>query len=192
MLTQLSTVKSRLNILDSSDDATLTRVIGAVSAQFEKVCNRRFGRTANATEEFEADETEIRVACYPIESVICFELKQSEAGGWLSIATPPDHIIRRGSVISLHSRLGHWRQRGRVTYCGGYVLPGDVVQPGQTPLPEDIQQACVEQVAAWYLNRKDVGMLSVTDSANTTIKIAQDSLLPVVKSALKPYARWLV
>ena len=37
----------------------------------------------------------------------------------------------------------------RLTYTGGYVLPGDTPGPGQTPLPDDLEQAAVEQCAAW-------------------------------------------
>jgi hypothetical protein len=41
----------------------------------------------------------------------------------------------------------------RVTYTGGFVLPGDTPAPGQTPLPPDLEQAAIEQVAYWFRNR---------------------------------------
>jgi len=37
-----------------------------------------------------------------------------------------------------------------VTYTAGYVLPGDTPAAGQTALPDDLEQAAVEQVAYWF------------------------------------------
>lgn len=192
MLTQLSTVKARLAISTADEDLLLTNVIKAVSARFDIVCNRRFACEIAATEEFSGDETEIRVGCYPIESVSLFELKASERAGWVAVSPDPDFIIRRNCIVSLYGRLAGWRYRGRVTYAGGYILPGDEVKPGQTPLPADIENACVEQVAYWYQNRSTLGLTRVTDSAGlTTVTLSQD-LLASVQSTLDQHVRWLV
>src|ERR1051326_9034291 len=64
-----------------------------------------------------------------------------------------DYLLRRNCVISLANPLGDCRQRARVTYTGGYVLPGTAVGAGQTALPDDLEQAMVEQVACWFMNR---------------------------------------
>ena len=84
MLTQLSTVKSRLALPlgDTSYDALLTSAITAVSSRFDRETNRTLARTENATCEFDPDDTEIIVPCYPIETVTKFELKSTEAAGW--------------------------------------------------------------------------------------------------------------
>ena len=57
------------------------------------------------------------------ESVTKFELKENETDGWTE-QTATEFLIRRNCVISLVQRLGTWRQQARVTYTGGYVLPG--------------------------------------------------------------------
>jgi hypothetical protein len=152
MLTQLSTVKARLGIDDFEVkyDVLLTNAIRAYSAQFDKECNRTFARTVGATEEFDGDESEIIVASYPIEAVTKFELKNNESEGWLE-QTGVDYLFRRSCVISLANPLGDCRQRARVTYTGGYVLPGTTVGAGQTALPDDVEQAMVEQVAWWFI-----------------------------------------
>src|SRR5947209_7657111 len=128
MLTQLSTVKARLGIndFDPTNDALLTNAIRAISARFDKECNRSFARTVNVTHEFPAGDCEIVPLCYPIESVSKFETKASETGGWVE-RTVIDFLIRRACVISLAcplSELSSERSIGRVTYTGGYVLPG--------------------------------------------------------------------
>ena len=79
MLTQLTTVKARLAIpgSDTQFDDLLTRAIEAVSARFDRECNRTLARTVGATQEFAATETEIIARCYPIETVTKFELKST-------------------------------------------------------------------------------------------------------------------
>ena len=82
MLTQLATVKTRLAIIITDYDDILTNAIKAVSARFDKECNRTLARSTGTTEEFSADQTEILVPGYPIESVTKFELKSNETDGW--------------------------------------------------------------------------------------------------------------
>src|SRR5881396_2712835 len=104
MLTQLSTVKSRLALTVTDYDDLLTNAIKAVSARFDKETNRTLSRTTTATHEFDATDTEIFPPCYPIESVTKFELKSNETDGW-SEQTGVQYLIRRACVISLHSAL---------------------------------------------------------------------------------------
>src|SRR5712691_13544134 len=125
MLTQLSTVKSRLALVVTDYDGILTN---AISARFDKETNRTLARTASATHEFDATDTEILPPCYPIESVTKFELKSNETDGW-SEQTGVQYLLRRQCVISLSSPLNHQLSTinsalARITYTGGYVLPG--------------------------------------------------------------------
>ncbi len=193
MLTQLSTVKARLEIDDFEVkyDVLLTNAIDAYSAQFDKECNRAFARTAGTTEEFDGDETEILVACYPIETIAKFELKSNETDGWIE-QTGVDYLLRRNCVISLANPLGDCRQRARVTYTGGYVLPGDAVGAGQTALPDDLQQAAVEQVACWFMNRDKLGLVRRWPKGGVYEEYAQTELLINVKEVLRKYERWKI
>ena len=102
MLTQLSTVKARLALtdLDVQYDALLTNAIKAITVRFDKETNRALARTVAATHEFSADDTEIILACYPIETVTKFELKTTETEGWIE-QTAVDFLIRRQCIISL-------------------------------------------------------------------------------------------
>src|SRR5258706_4613368 len=127
MLTQLPTVKSRLALIITDYDDLLTNAIRAVSARFDKETNRTLARTTTATHEFDAADTEILPPCYPVESVTKFELKSNETDGW-SEQTGVQYLIRRQCVISLSSPLSTINSQPstcRVTYTGGYVLPGD-------------------------------------------------------------------
>jgi hypothetical protein len=132
MLTTLPTLKFRLALApaDTTYDALLTAAISSVSARFDRETNRTLARTENATHEFDPGDTEILVPCYPIESVAKFELKTSESAGWLE-QTHVVYLIRHSCIISLPSglcSLSSVLSLARVTYTGGYVLPG-------SPLP---------------------------------------------------------
>jgi hypothetical protein len=196
MLTQLATVKARLGIdeFDLSSDAILTNAINAISFRFDKETNRTLARTANITQEFSADDTEICLVSYPVESVTKFELKQTETEGWIE-QTGIEYLIRRACVLSLQNPFSlqpsaFSLQVARVTYTGGYVLPGDTVSAGQTALPSDLEQAAVEQVAAWFLHRDKVGLELNWPKAGIYQKYIQLPLLPAVEVTLKRYERW--
>jgi len=204
MLAELATVKARLAILDTDTqyDALLASAIKAVSALFDRECHRTFARTENATEEFSADYTEVLAGCYPIEAVTRFETKSSEAEGWIE-RPAPGYLIRRACVISLASAINYQPSTincalARVTYTGGYVLPGapdpdyqpSTINCPPTRLPDDLAQAATEQVAAWFENRDRLGLTSVWPYHGTYQQVAQFPLLIEVKAVLKLHTRW--
>jgi hypothetical protein len=191
MLTQLSTVKDRLAITVTTYDTLLTNAIKAVSDRFDKLTNRTLSRMVDTTQEFVANDTEIILACYPLEAVSKFELKSNETEGWIE-RTGVDYLIRNSCVISLNTRLGTDNQQGRITYTGGYVLPGATPGAGQTALPNDLEQAAVEQVAYWYRNKDTLGLIRNWPSGGTYQVFARAELLPSVEASLKPYERWLI
>jgi hypothetical protein len=106
MLTLLSTVKSRLAIPDTDTqyDDILTNAIKAISARFDKETNRTLARTCDFQKEFDADDTELSLACYPLESLNTFELKASEADGWQEVPDV-DFLVRHNHILSLLSPL---------------------------------------------------------------------------------------
>src|SRR5207248_2604741 len=136
----------------------LTNAIKAVSERFDRECNRTLARTVDAGEEFGAEEREILAGCFPIELVGGGELKRSESEGWVE-QSGVEYLVRRNCVVSLAEAVGSCGELARVIYTGGYVLPGATVGAGQTGLPEDLEQAAVEQVAAWFQGRDKLGLV---------------------------------
>lgn len=194
MLAQLATVKARLAIpdIDTTSDALLTNAIKAVSARFDRECNRTLARTENATCEFDAATTEIGVPVYPIETVTKWETKESESEGWVE-QPAPSYLIRSACVISLHaplSAINSAPSTGRVTYTGGYLLPGSADVPSATRLPDDLEQAAVEQVAWWFQNRERLGLSRIWDYHATYRQFADLDLLSSVQAILRSYRRW--
>ena len=196
MLTQLSTLKSRLSIpdTDNTNDPILTSAIKAASARFDKETNRTLARTVEAAFEFDPVDNQLSLPCYPIESVSKFETKASEAEGWLEITPMPGYLISRGCIISLATPIplptSHLALR--TSYTGGYVLPGATAGAGQTPLPDDLEQACVEQCAFWFQNKDRLGLKTHWPSGEAYRQFATQDLLESVQAVLARYRRWSI
>jgi hypothetical protein len=190
MVAQLSTLKLRLGIAptDTTQDDLLAHFLDAVSARFDRECRRTLARTVDATHEFRADETTIILPCYPLETIGKFEFKITESTGWL--LQTPDHLIRRHSIINLLGPLGTAAQLARITYTGGYVLPGTTPSPGQFALPKDLEAAATEQAAAWFLRRDLLGLVRHWPNTGTYLVISRAPLLPSVQMLLKKFERW--
>jgi hypothetical protein len=195
-LTQLTTVKDRLGIdsFDLQDDAALALFIGFVSGRFVQECSRDFDRQAGTTQEFEGQQCELVLNRYPIEAVTAFHLKGNETDGWVQ-QTDVDYLIKASArgipcIVSLDGPLGIWSERLRVTYTGGYVLPGGTVAAGQTALPVELDKACAEQVAHWWQRRAQLGLTSISGEGGVINQFGKLDLLPHVAAMLKPYERW--
>jgi hypothetical protein len=199
MLTSLATVKTRLALdpLDSTYDALLLNTISAVSARFDQETHRTLARALNAQFEFPAEDTEILVPCFPIESVTRFERKTAENEGWLEQAGI-DYLIRKNCIISLATAFAdsppaNWNAQAaviRVTYTGGYLLPGSEAVPGAASLPADLAQAAVEQVAFWFQTRDQLGVIRQWPRSGDYRQLADTDLLPSVRQTLRAYNRF--
>ena len=189
-LAVLITVRTRLGIEDAVDDGILTNFIGWAGDLFEKYCHRSFERSTTATDEFNGDEREISLSRTPVESVTAFALKSTEAEGWVTESPTPDFLLRKGCIITLKAQLGTRDDLGRVTYTGGYVLPGTNPEEGQTALPKAIEQACIEQVAYWYQNRSRLGFTGIAAEGGSVSLHPKLELLPIVKLTLDQYVRY--
>jgi len=193
MLTQLSTLKGRLGleIFDTTEDLGLTNLLRHVSARFAAECNRTFDYAAGATYEFRADQVNILVDRPPIEAVSQFALKSSESEGWILQSGIEYLLSPQKCVVELSEPLGSVRQLGRVTYTGGYILPAATPTGNQIALPDDIEQACIEQVTYWYSRRSQLGLVSISSDAGIVQQFQSSDLLPQVRATLKSYERWV-
>ena len=194
-LTQLSSIKGRLGIetFDTRDDGLLNNAIAGLSQRIGRECNRALERVAGAVFDFRADEMALRVDRYPVEAVTSFALKTTEAEGWVVLAPMPDYFISPArSVIELAGPLGSQRQLGRVLFDGGYVLPGTVPDADQTALPDDLEQAVVEQVAYWYQRRNQLGLVTVRGDRESVQQFKSLDLLPGVQAVVRGYERMIL
>ncbi len=159
MFARLNLLKERLLIpaYETEYDKLLEYFIGFTSYRFEKECNRFFKRQENFSEEFSAEQTELIVSRYPIEFVSSIEVKRNEQIGWEPV-NDVTYIIRHKCVVSLLRPIGSSKEQIKLTYTGGYVLPDEPALNGQTPLPPDLEDACIEQTAYFFKNRERLGL----------------------------------
>ncbi len=73
--------------------------------------------------------------------------------------------------------------------CGRHVLPGTTPSAGQTPLPDDLEQAAVEQVAYWFRNRDTTALVRSWPHGGTYQAFAPLDLLFGVRAVLKKHVR---
>lgn len=193
MLTQLATLKTRLrlNSFDVDDDALLTGFVNHASGRFAQECNRIFERAAGVTFEFRANEMSIAPDRYTIESVASFDLKSNETEGWIAQANVDFLVSPQSSLIELAAPLGTSRQNGRVTFTGGFVMPGDTVAAGQTAFPDEIEQACLDQAVYWYESRHRLGLLGVSGEGGSVQQFKSLDLVPHVLAVLRKHERWI-
>jgi hypothetical protein len=197
MITQLPTLKQRLSLLDTDPtyDDLLIGAIKALTSRFDHETNRTLARTENATDEFDATDTELAVSCYPIEIVTKFELKTTESDGWQEIPAPA-YLIRRACVISLQSLLSSSLRTPhsalRICYTGGFVLPGSDAAPPATPLPKELEFAAIEQLAFWFQHRDTLGLKTNWPKAGIYQQFATQDLLQSVTAVLEKYRRWIL
>ena len=78
----------------------------------------------------------------------------------------------------------------RLTYTGGYVLPGIEPTNGQAPLPADLENAALEQLASWFQNRDKLGLKTIWPYHGSYQQFTNLDLLPAVRSVLKRNERW--
>ena len=193
MLTQLVTLKSRLAIPteDTQYDTLLTNAIKAVSARFDKETNRTLARTENATCEFDPDDTEIIVPCYPIETVTKFESKSTESTGWQEQQPAPDYLIHRTCIISLAAPLSTlptlYAPSPASPTPAATSSPARVPSAGQAPLPDDLEQA-----AEWFQNRDYLGLKTIWPTGVAYKQLIQLPLLMPVQQVLDRHRRWVL
>ncbi len=131
-----------------------------------------------------------------IETITRFELKSTAVRGWTE-QTSVDYLIRCNCVIFLAVQLVPHPPAivpsvARVTYTGGYVMPGAAVSAGQTALPADLESAAVEQIAGWFQQRDKVGLLRQWPSGGTYLALSQLPLLAEVSAVIRRHQRWVV
>jgi hypothetical protein len=84
----------------------------------------------------------------------------------------------------------------RLTYTGGYLLPG--TPPPDPPvaacqgLPDGLENACIEQVAWWFINREHLGLKTFWPSGAAYQLFATQDLLDSVKTTLSHYRRFSI
>ena len=194
MLAQLSTLKLRLGIeqFETTDDALLISLLQYVSGRFSCECHRIFDYGTDVTYVFRGGIMNIPIDRSPIESVTRFELKNFEIDEWITQVGIKYMISPWRNLVQLREQFGCACQIGRITYSGGYVLPGVTPTDNQVALPYEIEYACAEQAAYWYQRRTQLGLRSAATEGGLVQQFQTSDLLPQVRAVLRRYDRFAI
>lgn len=189
-LTTLANVKAYLHISGDESDTLLEGLIDAVSALFETYTNRKL-----AARDYDPDsdpedalldgngELELVLPQYPVNSITEILVNEQEIpasasyseSGWMD-----DSRLRKAGILRLRNYVfSAGRGNVAVTYNAGY-----------STIPDDLAQACIEQVA-WKFresSKRELGMQSHT-LKDGSVTFYPTDLLPAVKKLLEPYRR---
>lgn len=191
-LTQLATLKNWLPITSTNtgDDATLSRLLTAVSMDFMRATKRPDLLYATYSEVHQGDGSNRMIAFHwPIDMVtsltiggvtIAASADKIQNGYYLDQDIDPEriwNIYLNGYVFTDGSPIA-------LNYGAGYMQPGSV-GAGEIALPEDIEQAVLDWCAYRYKERPNVGATqrrSVQgESAQTELIDAPPNVLQVIE-----------
>ena len=192
-LTTLAIVKTYMQITDTVQDASLSRLITAFSAWFLNQCNRGALLSATYTESRNGTGSDALTTKYfPITAV------SSVIVNGVSVPASPDgvqpgyvfdgfsiFIISGGSSIGYGSNGGvpsavdsfcRGRQNVKITYTAGYPTT-----------PADVEQAVIDQVVFTHRRQRNLGTVAQTMSGQLTTSFSQRDLAPGVQAVIDNY-----
>ena len=206
LLCLVNDIKVRMGyeVTDKSDDEMLTQIIRGISSAFDTFAERTFIlNQADATEYYEGG-MELYVKRYPIYSIT--SIKVSGDWDW----TNTDALIsdvdyrsqpQKGRIYYMPGAswpVDYYHSSGdfpcgvdniQIIYRGGYIGPGGAVLAGQTGLPDDLREACIQQTCFYLKRRHDIGLTAVSAEGQSITKFSPYDLLPSVKRILARYKR---
>jgi len=181
-LTSLANVKDWLGLSanpSTADDAVLSRLISAASALISSWCGRSFPLASYSETRDGNGKSQMIPAHQPVIAVTAItvngrSLVPTVPGGTPGFYFTPTLIRLAGSAF---------------VYGRGNVVLS--YQAGFTVIPPDVEQACIELVAARFRDRNRAGLSTSTFSGQSLSFTASD--LPAsVKLALAPYQMQVV
>jgi hypothetical protein len=199
MLATLEQFKLRYGMTASGEDDVVTQILAGVSAQLASVA----GRTCSGSPCLEKTALTVLFSpdpllealflpAWPVISVASVKEAFSEAfSEAVALVDKTDYQVNRRSGIL-------WRVGGpwlagvntvEIVYIGGYTPAGSTPGTGETILPADLTDACLQQAGFVFQRRKSVGLSGVSAGGGSISSYAQDELLPGVRQAAESYRR---
>ncbi|MEN6325793.1 MAG: hypothetical protein ABFD18_06265 [Syntrophomonas sp.] len=159
-LTTVDAVKEYLKIAinDTDYDKTIERQINAISEAIENYCIRHFEK-AEYTEKYSGNDKDyLRLNQYPVNLITYIKVLDTEIDSTLY-----DYLNDSG-ILYNQDIWPSGKRNIEVNYDAGYVLPKDEDGEISRTLPYDLEDACIEMVAAKFNQRQEeaAGKLSRT------------------------------
>lgn len=177
-LTTVSGVKQFGEFPDStSDDALLEELINRVSALCESYTDGVFVER-EFTEYHDGGSVNLFTNYYPITSVTSIWYDSDWAWADTTLISGTDYrIVDDNRILFKTNAPAAYPQGTKITYRAGYAT-----------VPEEVEQACIEEVLHRYRGKKQLDVTSRTLDDGTS-EYTPRTLLPQVKEALHRYIR---
>ena len=174
---------------DAKDEEQIELLIAAAQSLFERYCGRMFDE-ATFTEYWNGDGTDLLfVKNYPIISITSIHDDTGDhTYGASTLLDPTGYAIINDNHVQLYSTLFNKSVNNvQIIYVAGYSdETGDHV-----PIPEELRQACIQQVG-WIFKRgkgHQYGINTKTLDDGSIGFIETSALLPSVRETLRLYRR---
>lgn len=183
-------------------DDVITDIGKGVATAFEKYCNRKFGREADATFICSADRDSVYLDRYPVEEISAVHFKTDQTTGW---EEQTDFIVNQDDSIGFvfwgAPLAYHWSQI-RFTFTGGFwfetLEPEDDGYPSTMPaaatiLPADLKLAWLLQCRQVWTTLDKLGTGILTEGSQSqfvTGTLATLDLSPQVKQMINSRRRF--
>ncbi len=174
----LSDAKAYLGIDDSSEDAFLGDLIDRASEAIESFCRAEFGQVER-TEYHDGGSGIVVLGHRPVLQVgsVHDDPNREFPGG--SLVASSSYVVKKlaGYILLADGDFAPGLNSVRVVYTSGYVS-----------VPDDVAQACVMLVAAWY-NRAHQGADGLAEEklADYAARYATEPFPEAAKGLLEPY-----
>lgn len=195
-LTTLATLKLWLPISSTTttDDTTISRLITAVSMDFQRATKRPDLLSTEYTEVRQGDGGPRMIAFHwPIVSVSSLEIAGSavtESANKIAPGWYIDSDIDPERIWNLYL-IGYCFTDGAAValdYTAGYTQPGG---EGGIPLPEDIEQAVIDWCTYRYKERPNVGATARRSTEGDSVQTSLIDAPPNVLQVIERYTREL-
>jgi hypothetical protein len=178
-LTTRAVIKEFLEIAEATTtfDALIDSLLVMVSKRFETYCNRSF-ESLSRTQKFNAGRRHYFLPAYPVSEspapVITYD-------GDVQVENDDYYVYYSEGWIEFYLEPVRTEpQQVTITWTGGYTVDN---------IPQDLQYACMMQVAFVFRRRKDLGVSSVSLPDGSISINSPADLLPEVKHVLKSYRK---
>jgi hypothetical protein len=197
-LTTLATLKLWLpiNSTNTNDDATISRLITAVSGDFTHSADRPDLLKTSYTEVRQGDGSPQMVLYHwPITKITTLTV------GATTIAASADKVAEGWYVdsdIDPERVWNLWLAGGlsfadgqviKIAYSAGYVQPGQTPEGGDIPLPEDIEQAIIDWCTYRYNERPNISATARHSSDGDSVQAPLIDAPPNVLKVVERYKR---
>ena len=185
----LADVKDRLGLSGTDNDVLINRIISGLEATFDNETMRQL--LLNAVDETlnwtGSGGKRIILPRYPIVSIT--SIKESvdyDFDNTDALVEDTDYRVKYDDGI-IYRINGKWltQEDGiEIQYRGGFVSAGQTAGEDETPMPNDLREAAIQQASFILKRRNDIGLTAVSSQGGSINSFSAMDLLPLVRQTL--------